>query len=541
MSDRTFFRKNPLITVILIIFAAWMVYLIVLTVIPATPASIYDVLNAPGTPTTYSSTIPFLRYFIEPLIGISFFMAYGPDVVNLLIALIVPYIVLRVSLLIIDQKMLKQSEKKKIVMAYIKNTLDLFAIFGTIIFLIMLAILLGGMGLVGQLFLVRTFQTILHVGIFIGVIFLIGVSIFNIYRYFHPRLTLKKKKQKEGKSSTKKYLSMAGREGLYLWTAFLIVAYLMFTLISASYPLQYIETNKASDEFLFDFHVHSWMSDGFLSPPQRVLWYMSQGIDGAAFTDHETIQGAQIAQAFIEQWNLDFTVFTAQEFTAGPIHLNLYGLPASFVPAEEYGPNAPNAMNVSDMINYTKANGGYVIVNHYYAFNDSNMPYTHEQLRDWGVDGFEIANGGQYDKRYSDIRAFCIANNLTMLSNSDIHPNHELNTFVKLRLDDPTNLTLDHVFECLSNNTHECLIIPKYAYSNNYPSDLLFTQFLGFHLYLMNLDYGQALSWMAWSAGGFLTMIFIIWRIKKADLTKVKDKVTLVEFKKITIKEKTDK
>ncbi|GAG97584.1 unnamed protein product, partial [marine sediment metagenome] len=139
-------------------------------------------------------------------------------------------------------------------------------------------------------------------------------------------------------------------------------------LISTPFPTQKIEGNLDSDEFLFDFHGHTTMSDGWITPEQRVMWYIEHGIDGAAFTDHDNIRGAIIAQNYVEINGLDFVVWIGAEWTDNErdVHMNYYGLEEEIVAPMSATPLGTTlALNASEMITYVKSRGGYVIVNHY--------------------------------------------------------------------------------------------------------------------------------------------------------------------------------
>lgn len=174
--------------------------------------------------------------------------------------------------------------------------------------------------------------------------------------------------------------------------------------------------------------------------------------------------------------------------------MNYYGVLEEIVPLQSYTPGGPVAMNASDTISYVKANGGYITVNHYnYDPNPSGgfgVPYTLDQLRDWGVDGFEIVNGGSYGGKYQQIRDYCLSNNLTCMGGSDIHTNEDLNTFIKMKLADPTNFTITNIFETLKNNTHEIIAINLNPEVIDFPGDL---NDIGFYVlesyinYLFNL------------------------------------------------------
>ncbi|MBY8988351.1 MAG: hypothetical protein KGD61_07845, partial [Candidatus Lokiarchaeota archaeon] len=265
------------------------------------------------------------------------------------------------------------------------------------------------------------------------------------------------------------------------------------------------------------------------------LWYIEQGISGAAFSDHGNIRGALSAREFVEKNGSDFTVWTAQEWTnheTNPeIHINYYGLEEEIVPPESYTPGGPKVMNASELISYVKANGGYIIVNHYhYEPNPEGgfgTPYTLDQLEGWGVDGFEIINGGSYNK-YTQIRQFCLDNNLTCIAGSDIHTNEDLNTFIKLKLDDPNNKTLPNIFKNLKNNTHETIAIQFYPNILDLPGELTD---LGLYVledfinYFLNIDTYQALSWIMWSSTVYILFVLFYKKIKKVELNHLKYKI----------------
>jgi hypothetical protein len=213
------------------------------------------------------------------------------------------------------------------------------------------------------------------------------------------------------------------------------------------------------------------------------------------------------------------------------IHMNYFGIAEEIVPLESYIPGGPKAMNASDLITYIKANGGYITVNHYNYDPNPNggygVPYTLEELDNWGVDGFEIVNSGNYAK-YENIRQYCLNNNLICLGGSDIHTNEDLHTFVKIKLSDPTNLTISNIFETLKMNNHEVIAIQFYPKVVDFPGDL---DQLGFYIfedfinYFLNINLFQALSWIGWSI--FLYAIFILGykKVKSINLKRLKSKI----------------
>ena len=213
--------------------------------------------------------------------------------------------------------------------------------------------------------------------------------------------------------------------------------------------------------------------------------------------------------------------------------MNYFGIAEELVPLQSYTPGGPTAMNAQETIAYVKANGGYITVNHYNCDPNPNggvgVPYNLTQLKDWGVDGFEIINGGSYGGKYQQIRDFCLINNLTCIGGSDIHTNEPLNTFIKIELADPTNLTITNIFETMKTNLHhEVIGLKLYPKKVDFPGDL---NDFGFYViedfinYFLNIDVYQSLSWIIWS-GALYIIIFLSYRkIKKVDLAFLKRKI----------------
>ena len=162
----------------------------------------------------------------------------------------------------------------------------------------------------------------------------------------------------------------------------------------------------------------------------------------------------------------------------------------------------PDDVRYAESHEWAKSEGLYVTVNHY-EWN-ATAPFSFEQLRDWGVDGFEIVNGAR--EQAADIREFCLNNSLICMAGTDVHMNEDLDTFVKLTLADPNNKTVDAIFEALRNNTHEVVYI-KYYPEDNYSSIDLFDDLVN---YFHGLSLFQSLSWIVWTAISYSVCIILI-------------------------------
>ena len=143
--------------------------------------------------------------------------------------------------------------------------------------------------------------------------------------------------------------------------------------------------------------------------------------------------------------------------------------------------------------------------------------------------GFEIINGGSYGGKYQDIRNFTLSNNLICIGGSDIHTSEPLNTFIKIKLSDPTNLTIVNIFETMKNNSnHEVIGIKLNPKKVEFPGDL---NDFGFYViedfinYFLNIDVYQSLSWIIWSGVVYIVIFTSYRKIKKVDLAFLKRKI----------------
>lgn len=65
--------------------------------------------------------------------------------------------------------------------------------------------------------------------------------------------------------------------------------------------------------FKTDLHIHSWLSDGTLSPSELVEKYSADGYDLIAITDHEVADGWSLAEEACRQKELNMRVITGVE------------------------------------------------------------------------------------------------------------------------------------------------------------------------------------------------------------------------------------
>jgi hypothetical protein len=75
-----------------------------------------------------------------------------------------------------------------------------------------------------------------------------------------------------------------------------------------------------------DLHTHSGYSDGSSTPVGMALEAMYCGMDFMALTDHNTVDGAQVANKLFRDCGIDFPVIIGEEITMSWSHMNAYPL-----------------------------------------------------------------------------------------------------------------------------------------------------------------------------------------------------------------------
>lgn len=521
---------------------AWIAFLVAMAAIPTDPTRLTDVMTGADVSSQYAVERPFGRYLLEPLTALVYIG--GAEPIGLIVLLPATYISARVVFLLVEKVALRTNggpnRKVEIVLERARNVVNFFwkyALLG----------IAAGASIIGIGYLQRGFQFINDT--FMGTILVIVwilvciVSVkvaFNLATLFGSKLKFRVKPRKRWKDLPRtsarywghKVFDVLGREPRYMVSIALLAVVLIYFFESLPLPTHRIVASSAPDEYLFDFHTHTFYSDGSLSPEARVDWYIAQGFRGAAFTDHDTIKGWSRAKAYVQRNNLPFTVIKGQEYTRHDdigIHLNIYNLDFAIAPETQASIGYPDTlyMNVSDMIATAKANGGYVSVNHYGGY--PGWPYTFEQLRDWGVFGFEILYIDEYFQ--PSTRDFCIANNLACLAGSDEHMNGELKSFVQIQLDDPSNVT--EIFTKLRLNAHKVIWIEPQdevfpTYNDWYASPRKYLNaFAAFGNYFAGLDGGQLASWIAWSCSAYILLAAIATWVKKTPLDTMEAKIVV--------------
>lgn len=526
--------KHKSLIIINIFFLVWIGFLLIISISSKRVVIFYDARYQKDVSSQFTSTLPWQRYIVEPFYGIGFILETKMEYI---IGYTILFLIFRLGYLILIKKRMNFSEKFKLINYILKDFLrSSFIILGIMVIIILIIIGVGFFSM-GFFFVNRYWNQILPIGIMFSEILIFLRGLYLLITFFNPRFKFKYSIKKRYQPPTlrinliKKW-RVFRKEFVFLIGTILLLLESHLIIMYTRFPIQRIETELEEGEFLFDFHVHTTMSDGWLTPQERVLWYIDHGISGAAFSDHDNIRGATIAKKYVSSRNLDFIVWIAQEWTdhENDIHMNIYGISEEIVPLESNVEGGPLALNASDMIKYVKKRGGYVTVNHYNSKRNEigglGVPYTYEHLLDWGVDGFEIVNGPNVQEK--EIRDFCLKNNLICMGGSDVHSNEDLTMVIRLKLDNPENKSISNIFKNLRRNTHQVIAIELYPKKVNFPNE--FNDMGGiviedFFEYIINISFFQLVSWMSWSIIFYLIFIISYRKFLKLDIEYLRSKI----------------
>ncbi|MBK8020822.1 MAG: PHP domain-containing protein [Chloroflexi bacterium] len=141
-----------------------------------------------------------------------------------------------------------------------------------------------------------------------------------------------------------------------------------------------------------DLHIHTFFSDGLMSPEALVEYAITQtDLDVIAVTDHDTIAGALVAQAYARFFSRDFRPF---EVIVGTEVTSADGdILALFVESDI----APG-MSAADTLGEIHRQGGVAIAAHPFAHAPTllrmdGMKGAGRLIADLPFDGVEVRNG----------------------------------------------------------------------------------------------------------------------------------------------------
>lgn len=156
----------------------------------------------------------------------------------------------------------------------------------------------------------------------------------------------------------------------------------------------------------FDLHVHSDCSDGHDDIKTILKQAVKRGLNGIAITDHDTMQGYNIAQKVIKDLKLDIVLIPGAEVTTSEGHLLSLGV--SDLP--------PKGLSPEETTEIAHDLGGITVVPHPYH------PFRHAIGRIPKCDAVEVYNS-KHLFGIANARAYRGAKrrNLPMVAGSDSH------------------------------------------------------------------------------------------------------------------------
>ncbi len=297
------------------------------------------------------------------------------------------------------------------------------------------------------------------------------------------------------------------------WSAWAVVVCLNFILISTELPTYRIVTDLSTGEHLLDLHAHTTLSDGFLTPEQRMRWYRRQGVGMAALTDHRHAGSAAVPYDFADARGVGFLALQGEEYTSNRpfIHFGMfYDGPQSAAPADGE-PRAgwwrlitiPRAQIARDVA-AAKQRGGMVVLNHYLDTAAAQRPFTLTELQALGLDGVEIANGwlDLSERGLHELKQFCLDAQLACVSGSDEHQNAELRYVMRLQMPAEAPLDVSSVFRVLKQNQHQVVAIATTTVPPLPHALRVFEGLRGLLAHLWSMDRWRAAAWLVWLLAG---------------------------------------
>jgi len=209
-----------------------------------------------------------------------------------------------------------------------------------------------------------------------------------------------------------------------------------------------------------DLHIHTYYSDGRMSPIHMAVMGRKIGLDFAAITDHRRYFSSLEAIEMAKKIDLDLLLFPGEEMDFGSAHVVSVCASASVTEArgdEESYKNqlkevAENSLKNTIMVdNFTKEQyapakwtvdkihefGGYAFLAHPYWVSgnryDHNLPLFNQFLKDKNIDGVEVIGGHwphEFESNWLAIAKYyeevAKGHKIPILGNSDTHYNYKI-------------------------------------------------------------------------------------------------------------------
>ena len=152
---------------------------------------------------------------------------------------------------------------------------------------------------------------------------------------------------------------------------------------------------------LFNFHMHTVHSDGKLEPGELMTQAIAIGLKGLAITDHHSVSGYQIAEAWLKDWQWNNPgIDTPHLWSGGEINANLLNTEVhilayafelehpSIKPYLQKMPTVGKAYQANNVITAIHEAGGLAVLAHPARYRRSHFDLI-PVAADYGIDGVE--------------------------------------------------------------------------------------------------------------------------------------------------------
>ncbi len=152
---------------------------------------------------------------------------------------------------------------------------------------------------------------------------------------------------------------------------------------------------------LFNFHMHTVHSDGKLEPGELMTQAIAIGLKGLAITDHHSVSGYQVAQAWLKDWRWNNPGIDTPHLWSGveinanllntEVHILAYAFESehpSMKPYLQKMPTVGKAYQANNVITAIHEAGGLAILAHPARYRRSHFDLI-PVAADYGIDGVE--------------------------------------------------------------------------------------------------------------------------------------------------------
>jgi predicted metal-dependent phosphoesterase TrpH len=152
---------------------------------------------------------------------------------------------------------------------------------------------------------------------------------------------------------------------------------------------------------LFNFHMHTVHSDGKLKPDELMTQAIAIGLKGLAITDHHSVSGYQVAEAWLKDWQWNNPGIDTPHLWSGveinanllntEVHILAYAFESehpSMKPYLQKMPTVGKAYQANNVITAIHEAGGLAILAHPARYRRSHFDLI-PVAADYGIDGVE--------------------------------------------------------------------------------------------------------------------------------------------------------